>query len=139
MTEIEVMKSLEACSSGCKCDLCYYGGVQYCDDELMKDSLRAIKHQQAEIEERNKTIEKMDANIKILNTACKFKFDKADLFKGVNEIIEEAVAHGGDSGGSYNSNWRGILEAMELFLGKYDKENQLLIVVDDGVPKFLEK
>lgn len=139
MTENDIIKSLEACSSGCKCDLCCFKGAQYCDDELMKNAIHVIKHLRAEIEAGNKTVEQMDANIKILNTACKFQFDKADLIKRVNEIIEEAVAHGGDIGGSYNSNWRGIIEAMELFLGKYDKENQLLIVVDGGVPKFREK
>lgn len=38
------------------------------------------------------------------------------IVMGLNQIIEEAVADGGDSGGAYNTNKEGLRSAMEQFI-----------------------
>ena len=42
-----------------------------------------------------------------LNEAC---------FEGINEMLRQAYCHGGDSGGPYGSNEKGLAQAMRKFL-----------------------
>ena len=57
----------------------------------------------------------------------------------VNEIISEAIEHGGDSGGAYFSNKEGLLNTMKQFLRWSGLHNTYGIMYEDGWPRFYKK
>lgn len=62
--------------------------------------------------------------------------DKTDvLIRYINDIIEEAVIHGADSGGSYESNQDGLVDVMTRF-GRWYGLNGYVIVNKSGTPQF---
>lgn len=59
------------------------------------------------------------------------------MMKHINEIIEEAVFHGGDSGGPYFSNMDDLVSKMRDFRTWAGLEEYKICVVGD-IPKFVK-
>ncbi len=58
----------------------------------------------------------------------------------INRIIREAIEHGGDCGGSYNSNPDGLIKAMKTYINWVGLKEEIGILDDDGgVPQFFLK
>jgi len=56
----------------------------------------------------------------------------------INDIIEQAIIHGGDTGGAYCSNEEKLLHSINMFLKWTGLDNYLTIYKDD-IPKLLMK
>ena len=57
------------------------------------------------------------------------------LIDYINKIIEESVIHGGDAGGSYNTNEEDLVSIMTEF-GKWYGLKNYVIIDKDGIPQF---
>ena len=63
------------------------------------------------------------------------EFRKDGVCMHINEIIREAVSHGGDMGGSYNSNQEKLVDTMVQFAQWYGLKGY--VIVDcDGTPQY---
>jgi len=62
--------------------------------------------------------------------------DRTDvLIEYINNIIEEAVMHGADNGGSYNNNEENLVNVMSAFGRWYGLKNHV-IINKSGTPQF---
>lgn len=62
--------------------------------------------------------------------------DNADvLIEYINNMIEEAVMHGADNGGSYNNNQENLVNAMTRF-GRWYGLKGYVIINKSGTPQF---
>lgn len=62
--------------------------------------------------------------------------DKTDvLIEYINNIIEEAVMHGADNGGSYNNNQENLVNVMSAF-GRWYGLKDYVIINKSGAPQF---
>lgn len=122
MTENEIIKDLECCSQK-KCSNCSRIGIVGCSDILAKDAYQVIKLQKDHLKDVQDTINRLES-------AAKFDFSLKDLVSRLNEVIEESIAHGGDSGGAYFCNWHGFMRAVSSLLQLIDKGNELVLTVD---------
>lgn len=62
---------------------------------------------------------------------------KSIMMKYINEIIEEAVFHGGDIGGPYFTNMDDLLSKMRKFRA-WTGSNEYKICVVNEIPKFVK-
>ena len=61
------------------------------------------------------------------------------LLRYMNNIIAEAIEHGGDSGGAYFSNRDGLIVSMKFFLNWSGLGKDYGIIDEDGFLKFYKK
>lgn len=64
---------------------------------------------------------------------------EVNLTRMVNDIIEEAIEHGGDSGGAYCTNTEGLVKAMKRFLNWCGYKDRIGIMNEDGILRFYRK
>lgn len=62
---------------------------------------------------------------------------KSVMMSYINEIIEEAVIHGGDTGGAYFINMDGLLSKMRNFRTWAGLEEYKICIMDN-IPKFVK-
>ena len=96
MTDNEIIKALERCSTNYNCGDCpYYFDAENCPDPLMNDALDLINRQKAEIERLKKDCEDVIYKLEyLLCTATGNKFSKhtypiGDMVSYVNDYIQD--------------------------------------------------
>lgn len=57
------------------------------------------------------------------------------LIEYINNLIEEAVMHGADNGGSYNNNQENLVNTMAAF-GRWYGLKDYIIINKSGTPQF---
>lgn len=61
------------------------------------------------------------------------------LVKKINSMLDEAISHGGDSGGAYYSNRDGLIKEMRDFLKWSGLDKMFGIMDEGGVLRFYKK
>lgn len=61
------------------------------------------------------------------------------LLRYMNNIIAEAIEHGGDSGGAYYSNRDGLIKEMHYFLRWAGFDKEYGIMDEGGILRFYKK
>jgi hypothetical protein len=126
MTELEIMRDLEYCSKE-DCERCSRERNSKCSFELMTHAARVIDMQYDALKGCGETIKELQDRASM----C-FSTDK--LVERVNSIIEQAIYHGGDSGGPYHCNWDGIIDAMKDFIRLLDKGKYIIAIDEEELP-----
>ena len=88
MTDNEIIKALERCSTSYNCGDCpYYCNAEDCPDRLMNDALDVINRQKAEIERLNKNYEEL-----IYKTECLLCHATGNKFSKYTYTIQEMIS-----------------------------------------------
>ena len=88
MTDNEIIKALERCSTSYNCGDCpYYCNAEDCPDPLMNDALDLINRQKAEIERLNKNYEEL-----IYKTECLLCHATGNKFSKYTYTIQEMIS-----------------------------------------------
>jgi hypothetical protein len=66
------------------------------------------------------------------NNDRKLDLNSREAINRINDIIEEAIDHGGDSGGAYFCNRDGLVKAMRELLAWTGLDNAVGIVCENG-------
>lgn len=61
------------------------------------------------------------------------------LIERINSMIDEAIQHGGDSGGAYFCNRDGLVNSMKYFLNWSGLKNNYGIMDENGWLRFYKK
>ena len=121
MTEVEVIEQLKWCINS---------GRDNCHMETMKAAVQVIEMQKQAIKTGVEQQRRLEQDIKSLRAYSRTDFTKEGLVKRINEVIEQAVYHGGDSGGSYDSNFSGLFMTIKDLLRYIDPEKELLMAIE---------
>ena len=96
MTDNEIIKALERCSTSYNCGDCpYYCNAEDCPDPLMNDALDLINRQKAEIERLNKNYEELIYKIEYLlchatgNKFSKYTYTTQEMISFVDDYIQD--------------------------------------------------
>jgi hypothetical protein len=74
-----------------------------------------------------------------MNIIYELKEDVLDIFcERINEIIKEAVVHGGDIGGIYCINQEDLEKSIKRFLD-WTGLNKYVVIYKDDIPSLIEK
>lgn len=133
MTEKDVIRALECCrdsEDGKTCDGCPFNGNADCVTDLMRSAASVLKLQQQALETSVDQFQKVKIDNMALQTAAKFEFTLEQLVEKINRLIDECIRHGGDSGGSYETNWDGVIDSVDNLLYLIDARNELVFVRD---------
>lgn len=143
MTEKDIIKALECCrdaEDGKSCSSCPFNGNADCVTDLMRSAASIIKLQQQAVEDSVDQFQKAKIDNMALQTAAKFHFTLEKLVDKINDVMKQSIYHGGDTGGSYESNWDGLIGSVDSLLYLIDEEKKLVFVHDRSeMPKIVFK